>query len=173
MAKISGSGQKWLKGFHVFFAGLWIGGAVALNLKQFFVNPTDGMELYGIVSTMKFIDDFIIIPGAVGLVLTGLLYSIWTNWGWFKHPWVTVKWCINLYGVIFGTFFLGPWLNSLPPIALNKGLTALSDPTFMHNRRMLIIFGTFQVATIIFAVFVSALKPWKKKKQPTLAAQRA
>ena len=116
MKKIGASGQKWLKGLHVFLASLWVGGALALTLLQLFLNPTDGMELYGIISTMKFIDDFIIIPGGVGLLVTGLIYSIWTNYGWFKYKWVVVKWCINLYGIILGTFFLGPWINSLPPI---------------------------------------------------------
>ncbi|PKN27686.1 MAG: hypothetical protein CVU64_15410, partial [Deltaproteobacteria bacterium HGW-Deltaproteobacteria-21] len=92
-------------------------------------------------------------------------YSLKTNWGWFKHRWVTVKWVINLYGVIFGTFWLGPWLNSLPPIAKTQGIQALSDPVFVHNRTMLLVFGTFQAATCVFAVFVSVLKPWKTRSQ--------
>ena len=78
--------------------------------------------------------------------LTGLLYSIWTNWGWFKHKWVTVKWAICLYGVVFGTYPLGPWMSELAAIAKSKGLTALSDPVFAHNRLMLMVFGTFQAA---------------------------
>ncbi|MCJ7594797.1 MAG: hypothetical protein MUO52_08525 [Desulfobacterales bacterium] len=167
MKKLSARGQRWLKGFHVFFSCLWVGAAVSLSLKQFFVNPSDGLELYGITSTLKFIDDFIIIPGAIGSLLTALIYSIWTNWGWFKHRWVTVKWAINLYGVIFGTFWLGPWLNGLVPIAKAEGLNALSNPTFLHNMTMLYWFGTFQVATLIFAVFISVLKPWKTKKGST------
>jgi len=122
------------------------------------------MQLYGINLSMKLIDDFVIIPGGVGSLLTGLLYSIFTNWGWFKHKWVTTKWAINLFGVIFGTFWLGPWLNAMPPISKIEGLKALINPVFAHNQRMLYIFGTFQLATIIFAVFISILKPWKRRK---------
>jgi len=48
------------EGLSCFFAALWLGGAISLTLKQFFVNPTDGMELYGITSTLEFVDDFII-----------------------------------------------------------------------------------------------------------------
>ena len=163
MKKLSARGQKWLKSFHILFAGLWAGAAFCLTLKQFFIKPSDGMELYGITSTLKFIDDFVIIPGAVGSLLTALIYSIWTNWGWFKHKWITVKWCINLYGVIFGTFWLGPWLNSSVPIAKEKGLSSFTDPVFFHNRKMLMIWGTFQAVTIVFAFFLSVIKPWKKK----------
>ena len=154
MKKLSSKGQRWLKGFHSFFACMWVGAAVVLSVKQFFVNPFNGGELYGITSTMDFIDIFIIIPGAIGVLLTGLIYSIWTNWGWFKHNWITVKWVICLYGVVFGTYPLGPWMSDLAHISKAHGISALSDPTFLHNRMMLTIFGTFQVSTLIFAVFI-------------------
>ena len=163
MKKISPKAQRWLKSFHIFFAGLWVGAAACLTLKNFFINPDNGMELYGIIVTLKFVDDLILIPGAVGSLLTALIYSLWTNWGWFKHRWITVKWCINIFGLIFGTFFLGPWLNGLPPIVKKLGLDALSDPTYLHNRRMLMTLGTIQAATVFFAVFISVLKPWRKR----------
>ena len=163
MKKLSPGGQRWLKGFHSSFACMWVGAAIVLSVKQFFVNPSDGGELHGITATMDFIDIFIIIPGAMGVLLTGLIYSIWTNWGWFKHNWITVKWIICVYGVAFGTYPLGPWMSGLARISKEQGLAALSDPTYMHNRLMLYAFGTFQAATLIVAVFISALKPWKKK----------
>lgn len=163
MKKMGAQGQKWLKGFHILFACMWVGGAITLTLKQMFLHAESGMELYGITATMNFID-YIIIPGAAGCLLTGLLYSTFTNWGWFKHNWVTVKWVICLYGVIFGTYPLGPWMGTLVDIARDQGLAALSDPTFIHIRQMLMIFGTFQALTIVFAVFISTLKPWKRAK---------
>lgn len=164
MKKMSPRGQKWLKSVHLFFNCLWVGAAFSLSLAQFFLSPSDGMELYGSTLTLKFIDDFVIIPGALGSLLTGIVYSVWTGWGWFKHRWIAVKWFINVGGVLFGTFFLGPWLNSLPPLAREKGLAALSDPVFVQNRTNLLIFGTLQALTLIFAAVISALKPWKKSR---------
>jgi hypothetical protein len=163
MKKLSARGQKWLKAIHLFFAAMWTGAAVCLMLQQYFLDPGDGPALYGVLVSLKFIDDFVIIPGAMGLLLTGLNYSIWTNWGWFRHRWITVKWCITVYGIIFGTFWLGPWLNALPPLAQSAGLSASTAPLVLHNRAMLLGFGTFQALTIFFAVFISVLKPWKKK----------
>jgi uncharacterized membrane protein len=167
MKKLGTKGQRWLKGFHSLFACMWVGAAICLSVKQFFIHPTDGGELYGIIATMDFIDIYIIIPGAMGVLATGLLYSIWTNWGWFKHNWITAKWIICAYGVIFGTYPLGPWLSDLAHITKEQGLDALRDPTYLHNQKMLMLFGTFQAATLIFAVFLSGLKPWKKKRPTT------
>ena len=165
MKKLSTRGQKWLKGFHIISACLWIGAAVCLALINIYMKATDGMQLYGINLSMKFIDDFVIIPGAIGSLITGLLYSLYTGWGWIKHNWIIVKWVINIFGIIFGTFWLGPWVNGLVPISKGGGLAALSDQTYLHNQQMILIWGTFQLCTLIFAIFISILKPWRKRKQ--------
>lgn len=163
MRKLGPKGQRWVKGFHGVFACMWVGAAIILVIKQFFVRVEDGGELYGLLATMEFIDNFIIIPGAVGVLLTGVIYSVWTNWGWFKQRWITVKWVICLYGIVFGTYPLGPWMSGLARMSKEQGLASLDNPVFLHNQKMLMIFGTFQAATLVFAVFVTALKPWKRK----------
>ena len=167
MKKLSARGQKWIKGFHVLFGCVWVGSAFSLAMIQFFLHASDDMELYGIMSTVYFIDYFVLVPGAIGVLLTALIYSIWTNWGWFKHGWIIIKWIICLYSIIFGSYPLGPWQTAMTHIAKEKGLAALLDPTYLHNRNMLYIFGTFQAATLVFAVFLSILKPWGKKKRST------
>jgi hypothetical protein len=163
MKKLKSKGQRLLKFFHLSFACMWVGAAIVLSVKQFFVSPSGGEELYGIQSTMEFIDDFIIIPGAVGVFLTGVVYSVWTTWGWFRHRWITVKWVICAYGIAFGTYPLGPWQKGLVNISKEKGLAALTDPGYVHDRSMLYIFGTFQVFTLACAVLISAVKLWGKK----------
>ena len=164
MKKMGAKGQRRLKCIHILCACLWVGGAVSLTLMNFLMNPSEKSALYGIHLAMIFIDDFIIIPGAMGLLLSGLAYSVFTNWGWFKHRWITAKWIINVYGVVFGTFWLGPWVNSLAPMAREMGPACLSTPVYLHNVHMLKIWGTFQASTIIFALIISVLKPWKQRK---------
>lgn len=164
MRNLRVKGQKWLKCLHIYSACVWVGCATALTVMQFFILPESGGELYGIVSTLDFIDVFILVPGALCTFFTALVYSIWTNWGWFKHNWIVVKWVICIFGIIFGTFWLGPWLSEMSNIAKNEGMEALTDSLYLSNRYNFIVFGAFQACTIIFAVFISTLKPWKKKK---------
>ena len=165
MKKFSAKQQRWLKCFHLFFVCLWVAGVVTITLMIFIMKANDGMELYGIDISKKLVDDFIIIPGAIGSFFTGLLYSIFTKWGWFKHRWVTVKWAITLFGMVFGTFFLGPWLNAMPPISMMKGLAALSDTAYMHSQQMLYLWTPFTLVLVLFALFISVLKPWKRRKR--------
>jgi len=105
--------MSWLKGAHLIFVCLWVGGALGVMVIQ--NGGGAGEALFGRDVAARLVDDFVVIPGAMGSLLTGLIYSLFTPWGFFKHRWVAVKWFITLYGVLFGTFFLGPWLNSRRP----------------------------------------------------------
>ncbi len=163
MPELNRNAQKWLKIIHILFSCLWIGGGISLIAMSNSMTASSGDELYGINRAMRFIDDFIIIPGAFGCFLTGLIYSIFTHWGFFKHNWITVKWIINLTGILVGTFFLGLWLNSLGPISAEKGLDALSDPVYIHNQFWNARISIIQVSTLLFAVYLSVFKPWQKR----------
>jgi hypothetical protein len=163
MAHLGSRGQKWLKCLHVFTACLWVGGTLTLFLMMFVMRGGDGAVVYGEDLAFKFVDDFVVIPGAIGLLATGIVYSVFTKWGWFRHTWIVVKWCVNLFGVILGTFWLGPWTNSLPVISQTEGVKALSNPVYLHNLEMMRIWGSILAATITFALLISTLKPWKRK----------
>lgn len=161
MPTLSQNAQKWLKAVHLFFVALWVGGAVSLFLMQTNLQAQWDMELYGLNRGMRFVDDFVIIPGAFGCLLTGLMFSAFTKWGFFRHGWITFKWVINISCILFGTFWLGPWLNSLAPMARAMGLAAYHYPLYAHNMFMNTVGAGVQLAFLMFALCISTLKPWK------------
>lgn len=165
MKKIGAKGQKWLKCLHLVCVCMWVGGAVTLVLMNFFMSILSGPELHAANSAKVFVDYYMIIPGANGCLATGLVYSIFTNWGWFKHNWVSVKWAITVFGIVFGTFWLGPWVDSLLEMTVEHGHAALEIPEYIRNQRLLNILGTAQTLTVIFALFISVLKPWKRRSR--------
>jgi hypothetical protein len=108
--------------------------------------------------------NIVVIPGAIGSLLTGLIYSIFTQWGFFKHNWLTFKWIVTLTAILFGTFFLGPWETAMMEISGKIGIASISDPAYIYNQQMNLMFGTVQVTVLCITIFVSILKPWKSKK---------
>jgi hypothetical protein len=164
MKKIGLSGRRWLLMFHVLLASVWIGTAVSMNVIQFAKGDLpNGDELYAVNACLKLIDDFIIIPSALGILLTGLLISLLTNWGFFKFHWVAVKWIVAVSLVVFGTFWLGPWLNGMVAISDAERIASLQNPEYLHNRQMLMIFGPIQVCVLAAVTFISVFKPWGKR----------
>ncbi len=165
MLRLGVRGTRWLKGVHLIFCGTWIGAAVCMllimNVKS--AAPVDGQRLFAYNSAVKLIDDVIVVPCALGSLFTGLAYSLFTPWGFFRHAWVTVKWAVTVGAILFGTFFLGPWVNRCATLAENLGLEALQDTAYQSARSLNSGFGLLQVSLLVATVFVSILKPWKKK----------
>lgn len=71
------------------------------------------------------------------------------------------EWLIN----VFGTFWLGQRFNVLPPISQAERIAAVSNPNYLHARTMNLWGGSFQNLSVIFAVYISVLKPWQPEKQ--------
>lgn len=166
MTKLSANGLRWLKGFHLIAVSCWIGGVVALMALYFLKKGvTDGSVLYGMNQSIHHADVWVVVvPGAFGCLATGLVYSIFSHWGFFKHNWITVKWVIIATAILSGTFMLGPWETAMLEISGKLGISALSDQTYLYNEKMNFIFGLVQCSLLIFALFISIFKPWKKKK---------
>jgi hypothetical protein len=154
--------MKVLKFIHLLFAGLWIGGAVGLSLMIVGLSAAenDG-QLQGFKLACKFVDDLVVIPGAVGCLVSGFFICLLTNWGFFKHRWVIIKWFLTVFCILFGTFHLGPKVNEQPVIALEDGLTALADPAFLANDLASLKGGIVQISLIVFMFLLSVFKPLK------------
>lgn len=165
MPKLGKNGLKVLKVFHLVAACCWIGGAVGLAVLNRY-NPAaeSGGMLYGINAAGHMIDIYVVvIPGAVGCLLTGLLYGIFTGWGFFKHRWVTFKWIITVTAMLSGTFLLGEWEGKMVEYSAGLGLGAFEDAGYLSVRLKHFAVGLVQLGMLVFAVVLSVFKPWKKK----------
>jgi uncharacterized membrane protein len=135
VVKLKVKGLKWLKGFHLIAVSCWVGGGVALILLYFLKNGvSDGNVLYGINQSIHHVDmAVVVIPGAFGCLVTGVLYSSFSNWGFFKHTWMIFKWTVTIVAILFGTFFLGPWETAMMGISGKLGMTSLSNSEYLYN----------------------------------------
>ncbi|SHO53475.1 hypothetical protein [Desulfopila aestuarii] len=166
MIKLKANGIKWLKGFHLIAVSCWVGGAVSLVLLYFLKDKVaDDGVLYGINQSIHHVDmAVVVIPGALGCLVTGLIYSVFSNWGFFKHNWLIFKWIVTITAILFGTFFLGPWETNMMEISGKLGMSSMSDDEYLYNEKMNLIFGTIQVLLLIVTIFISIFKPWRSTK---------
>jgi len=164
MKKLSSGGVKILKIIHLMFAIIWVGGGLSLALLLFTVSPEESWGMYAKSYSLKLIDDYLIIPGAIGSMLTGLVYGIWTNWGFFKNNWITVKWILTVILVLFGTFAMGPWVNGNVYDIQDIIKYTTDNREYYHNISQTKLYGSIQILFLIFVVVISVIKPWKSKK---------
>lgn len=174
MPKLKAKGLKWLKGFHLIAVCCWIGGGVALVLLYFLKNGvTNGNVLYGINQSTHHVDmSVVVIPGAFGCLITGFVFSAFSNWGFFKHTWIVFKWIVTIVASLFGYFFLGPWETAMVEISGKLGISSLSDPQYLYNENMHFIFATIQILMLLSIIFISIFKPWKSIKTKKRITER-
>jgi len=161
MAKLSAGGLAWLKGLHLLFAGLWVGGAITLILLELKL-PTavTGDELYALHSCIWTIASLIVIPTALGSLVTGALFCWLTNWGFFRYRWIIYKWVVTLAAAIFGVVWLGPWILQVSALVGKAREIARDYPEYDRLVQMIFYFGSLQVLALIITLFVSTHKPW-------------
>lgn len=154
MKKLGTKGLKTLKVLHVAMAVMWAGGALAMMTTMLLTEVTDVSSMEMRARILKAIDDYLIIYGANGCLLTGIVYGAFTNWGFFKHRWIVLKWILTILMILSGTFAMGPCVD---------GNVAITDhAAYLQNVTTTVQWGWLQVAMLVVTLILSVWKPrWK------------
>lgn len=163
MKKLNAKEMKVLKTCHLLLAMIWVVGVITMAI-LFLQRPKSGDELYMTLKIILFIDWVLVIPGALLTVVVGIIYGIFTNWGFFKHRWIIVKWIVSIVVILVGTFYYSPLLEQALEIADRTREIALHDPIVISNMTQTFICASIQGIAITILVVISVFKPWKKKK---------
>lgn len=165
MARIGRKGRLWLRAFHIFFMGLWIGAVVT----QFVIISFTGQaQSAGGLQAMYKIPDILNVvtgPCAFGTLVTGVLLSWLTPWGFFKHKWVIYLIAMAVIDGLIVFILSDPAIRKLATLAEAEGLSALQNPEYISAWNGLIIVGIVTSLLLISAIFVSVIKPWRKREE--------
>ena len=111
---------------------------------------------------------FVIVPLSLATLLTGLVQSLGTRWGLFRHYWVLVKFLI----AVFATIVL---LIHTQPISLMAGAaaeTTLSGADLREPRIQLVVAAGAGLLVLLVAVSLAVYKPrgltpygWRKQQE--------
>jgi len=143
----------------------WIGAGITVEIIPFVMgNITSGAELYAYNEAIK-MGDLIIIPCGILCVITGLLLCWQTPWGFFKYWSVVIPLAVWIVVIALGVACLEPWINDLVRISKAEGLAALQNGEYLYALRMTKILGAVQILILIFAAFVSVIKPWGRLRK--------
>lgn len=164
MEKLNAEGVKILKIFHLIFSMMWVVGVMAMAILSM-QKVQSGDELYMLLRISRLIDDALVIPGAILTVITAIIYGMFTNWGFFKHKWIVVKWILAILIIIAGTFYFSPLLDNSLEIANVTRDLALDNEDVLQNSRITLLGAFVQGSLLIFVIVISVIKPWKAKRK--------
>lgn len=160
--------KNWVLSFHIGFAALWTGTVLSMFLIAFRNKDTANSDiLFALNSAINLLDDVVVIPAAIGSVVTATLLCWGSNYGFFKFYWVITKWILTTGLIIFGTFWLFPWGKAAESISLSQGLAALQNPIYSFDAQGVLIGSLIQVSFLFIIIAISTIKPWGRRNYPT------
>lgn len=107
---------------HITFSVGWLGAVAGfLALAVAGLNSQDAQMVRAAYLAMELIGWFVIVPLSLASLLTGLVQSLGTEWGLFRHYWVLAKLLITVLATIV-------LLLHMQPICHIAGVAADPDP---------------------------------------------
>lgn len=103
--------NSWLF-IHIFFATIWLGGALGTLLLVCTTTVTTNQELIHAAHLfVNFFDTYLNIPGSTGCLLTGITLASRTQWGITKYYWIMAKLIANIGIMYFGGELINEWAH--------------------------------------------------------------
>ncbi len=101
---------------------------------------------------------YVIVPLCLASLLTGLIQSLGTKWGLFKHYWIIVKLFITMAATIFLLLHMQP-ISYLAGVAAN---TSFSNTQEFGLRIQIITQAGAAIIVLLAVTTISIYKPWGK-----------
>lgn len=144
---------------HVTCSVGWLGAVVAyLALALTGLTSTDADLARGAYRSLDVLAWFVIVPASVAALASGIVQSLITPWGLFKHYWVLAKLALTLVG----TFILlmhAPAVSRMAALAADE-VRPLLDAGML--RMQLVVHAAGGIVLLLVVTTLSVLKPWGK-----------
>ena len=142
---------------HVAASVGWLGAVVGfLALALAGVASTNDERVRAAYLMMELTGWFVLVPLAVASLLTGLVQSMVSSWGLFRHYWVVAKLLMS----VFATLVLLAYMQTLRDLADVAGETSPSP--VLHAAAALVL---LLVATTLAVYKPRGLTPYGQRKQ--------
>lgn len=149
---------------HVIFSIGWFGAVAAfLAIALIALTSEDARVMSSADLAMSVIGWYVILPAAFGSLLTGLIQSLGTPWGLFRHYWIVAKLLLTLVATIVLLLKL-QLMNLLAGVSSGTLATQLSVADLRQIRIELLGHAIGGMLVLLSATVLSVYKPWGRTR---------
>jgi uncharacterized membrane protein len=157
--------KQLLVAIHVLSVMAWFGGTCCMLLLGWSMRSAEnGPQLLYTLSSMHIVDEALLKYPALVALISGVLLSVWTNWGLTKYYWVLIKLILTVGIILFAIFFVSRWFSFLLDAAERWGYASLQQDAFQSTWMSNMVGGAVNLAALLFMTFITYLKPFGKIK---------
>jgi hypothetical protein len=142
---------------HITISVGWLGAVAGfLVLSIAALTSRDAEAVRGAYFAMNLTAWFVIVPFALGSLLTGIVQSLGTTWGLFRHYWVVAK----LLLTVVATMVLLLKMKLIGYVAGVAATTSLSSADLSKPRMELAVHSGGGLLVLLVITTLSVFKPW-------------
>jgi hypothetical protein len=130
-----------------------VGGSLALGVAGLTLGEAERVR--AVYLTMELMGWFVLVPLSFASLLTGLIQSLGTRWGLFRHYWVVVKLGMN----VFATIILLLYMQTLSFLADLAAQTESSGNLAGLRSPSPVVHAAGALVLLLVAVTLSVYKP--------------
>jgi hypothetical protein len=135
----------------------WLGAVVGfLALAVAGLTSQDAQMVRAAYLTMELTGRFVLVPLALASLLTGLVQSLGSTWGLFRHYWVLAKLLINLFATVVLLMYMQT-LSSLGDVAADT--TSSSDDLDVLRSPSPVLHAGAALLLLLVATVLAVYKP--------------
>lgn len=164
MKKLSIIPKKWLLSLHLLFSAILFGVTVVYLVFSIVAATTDDQEV--LISSYTMMHVLARSSGRasiIGTVVTGILLSLFTKWGFFKYKWIIVKEILTIFSIGIGFFGIYYWTLNAFTMVSSEGVDAMVNQAFINNTYQLYTGIILQIISLATMMIISVFKPWGKR----------
>jgi len=146
---------------HILFSVGWLGAVLAyLPLAIAGLTSTDAGMVRAAYLAMERIGWFVIVPLCIASFLTGLVQSVGTEWGLFRHYWVIVKLGLTIVSTVILLLHM-PAVSRVAALAADMALPVVAPGAL---RTQLVVHAAGGLGVLIAITAISVFKPWGRTR---------
>jgi hypothetical protein len=161
--------RKFALTIHITASVGWLGAvATFLALAITGLTSDDTQQVRSAYLAMEMVTSFIIIPFCLASLLSGLVQSLGTKWGLFRHYWVLAKLLITL----LATLLLFVHMEPIRYMASTASETIIASTDLRPVRIQLVVDSGAALLALLLTTFCSVYKPrgvtpygWRMQQQ--------
>ena len=162
---------------HVTFSVGWFGAVVSyLALAVAGLVDRDAQMMRAAYLSMEFIGWFVINPFSLAALTSGLVQSLGTPWGLFRHWWIVAKFGLTIVAVLV----LLRHMTAVSGVAQLAAEPTVADGELRAHAIGLLLHPTGGLLVLLAAMLLSVIKPWgltsygrRSVAQPVISRQRS
>jgi hypothetical protein len=121
----------------------------------------DPTQHYPVNLVMERLDEFVMIPVPLVAIVTGVLLSLGTLWGFIRWYWLLVKQAATYVLLVLAPFTLHEWIVQMT----NLSRAGVAGAPYTDVQRLHIVASVITIAAAAAIITISVLKPWGRRKR--------